>query len=272
MKTLFEILPSSPNNEYELSCEIGGEQIAVLITNKAINTQEGIAVYQFESTISEVEELKHFFTNHPILSGDFKSVHIFYSFKESVFVPFNLYNSIANAETLNLLHGDCRDYATFLGADILTHRSTYNVYRVPQLVHEALQTQFKQVTFSHSYSSILQKEPSEKDLLSITFYSKRMVVALSINSKWHLINEFSFESPQDAVYILLNISQQFDKQNISLEINGFIEENSALFMEISKYFSRVNFSSLPEDYIYQKPILKYPAHYFGALYALKPCE
>lgn len=272
MKTLFEILPTTYNKEYELRCEIGQEHLAVLIENKEMNVQEGIAVYQFESTISEVNELQDFFSQHPILSGDFKSVQIFYAFKESVFVPFNLYNNASNAETLNLVHGDCEGHATFLGADILTDRSIYNVYRLPQLVHEAFQKQFKQATFSHSYSSILKKEAPENDLLSITFYPKKMIIALSINSKWHLINEFGFESPQDAIYILLNICQQFNKQNIPLEINGFIEKESALFIEMYKYFSQVNFSTLPENYTYQEPILKYPAHYFSAFYALTPCE
>ena len=272
MKTLFEILPALHNNEYELRCEISVEHLAVLIENKATNTQEGIAVYQFESTISEVNELQDFFSYHPILSGDFKSVQIFYAFKESVFVPFNLYNSATNAETLNLVHGDCRNYATFLGADIIIDRSVYNIYLVPQLVHKALQTKFKHATFSHSYSSILKKEAPKNDCLSITFYPKKMIIALSINSKWHLVNEFGFESPQEALYVLLNICQQFDKQNMPLEISGFIEKESALFMEIYKYFSQVNFSTLPENYTYQEPILKYPAHYFSALYDLTPCE
>lgn len=272
MEKLIEILPANKHTDFSLSCEIGATHLAIWIENTATKMQEGIAVYQFDSMIDQLNEIKDFFSREAIFSGGFKSVHVFYQFKESVFVPFNLYNSAANADTLNLVHGDYSHYPTFLGSDIIFDAAVYNVYRIPQVIHEFFQTQFQQAIFTHSYSCVLKNKIPANDLLSITFYPKKMLVALANNSKWQLINAFDFENPHDVVYILLNICKQFNIPTIPIELNGLIEKDSALFSEIYKYFEVVKFASLPQNSNYQESILQYPKHYFGNFYALKSCE
>ncbi len=61
MEKLIEILPANKHTDFALSCEIGATHLAVWIENTETKMQEGMAVYQFDSTIDQLNEIKDFF-------------------------------------------------------------------------------------------------------------------------------------------------------------------------------------------------------------------
>jgi hypothetical protein len=71
----------------------------------------------------------------------------------------------------------------------------------------------------------------------------------------------------------LNVCKGFDVQpdSVILHINGMIDENSALYSAIYKYFLQIEFDTLPEGYTYDDGIKNYPAHFFSHLFALASC-
>jgi len=99
-----------------------------------------------------------------------------------------------------------------------------------------------------------------------------MVVSVVKDGKHQLINSFNYRTEQEVTYILLNICNQFDIENIDVEISGLLEKSSALYKEIYKYFDTIGLTPLPENKNYIKEITEHPAHYFSHIFALDLCE
>ncbi len=112
----------------------------------------------------------------------------------------------------------------------------------------------------------------ETDRLLVIFYSQKVVVDLIKDGKHQLINTYSYTAPQDVSYILLAICQQADIKNIHLVISGLIEDNSALYKEIYKYFDNIELSRFREGYQYAEGITTLPSHYFSYIFDLDLCE
>ena len=66
--------------------------------------------------------------------------------------------------------------------------------------------------------------------------------------------------------------KQLEIENIPVEISGMIERNSALSLEIHKYFNSVSFAELPAGSNYSEKITKHPSHYFSYIFAVDSCE
>ena len=98
------------------------------------------------------------------------------------------------------------------------------------------------------------------------------MVSLIKDGKHQLINSFNYRTAEDVTYTLLNICQQFEVENIDLEISGLLEKNSALYKEIYKYFQTIDLIFLPENKNYNEEITQHPSHYFSHIFALDSCE
>ena len=275
MRKVFEILPSSIDTEdCILLCEVSNEGFAYTIKEEAQNSFKGLAVYHFEKITPPVGfpiALQILFHQHEILSKKFKKTIINNSFPSSVLIPFSLYNSQENGNVLNLMYGDLRDNDTVL-TDIITQQGVYNSFRIPAAIHDVIQTQFPDAKNVHQYTVLLNQPVPEKNKLFIIFYSKKIVVLLAKDGKYQLVNSFNYDKAEDVTYTLLNICQQFDVKNIDLHISGLLEQNSALYKEIYKYFNSIELATLPGDKNYSEEILQFPSHYFSHIFAIDSCE
>jgi hypothetical protein len=274
MKALFEILPAAIDSEKcTLICEAGEECFAYAIKNEEQNMFVGVAVYEFEkgTDFKTRSGLIHdLLWTHTPMQGNFRKVHIVYSFSESVFIPFTLYSSLENENVLNLVHGDM-NYNTAVFADLVTESGVYNAYRIPAPVHHVLNQKFPGAENMHQYSVLLKLPQPAEDKLFIIFYPNRVVVKLNKGSRTEIINSFCYKTAQDVVYILLNTCKQFDLENVPVEVAGFIDKDSALFKEIYKYFGIVHLSSLPIERNYSETISEHPSHFFSHIFAVDSC-
>jgi hypothetical protein len=148
----------------------------------------------------------------------------------------------------------------------------YNCYRIPTAIYEIMQSQFPHAESMHQYSLLLKEPARLEDKLCIIFYTRKIIVSLMKDEKYQLINSYNYHSPEDVGYILLNLCRQFDIQNIRLEVSGLLEENSALYKELYKFFTDINFKILSETTVVSEEIAKYPSHYFSYLFEIDSCE
>ena len=276
MKKLFEIISAGQidTNKCRLIGELTGEGFSYAIKNIDENQFIGAGIFEFDKGLQPEDcsiALQIFIHQHEILSGDFKDIRIVYSLPESVLIPFTLYNSRQNKEVLNLLHGDVNDNATIL-TEILNAHDLYNAYRLPAELYKVIEAQYPNFTGIHQYTSIMQQPTPETDRLSVIFYTNKMIIWLFKDYQFKLINSFDFRVAEDVSYTLLNICKQFETGDIRVELNGLIEENSALYREIYNYFENISFSALPAQSGYTDEILNYPSQYFSHIFAFDPCE
>ncbi len=275
MRTVFEIMPASANTENcTLICEFSTDGFTYVIKDEVDNIFLGVSVYHYDKAIPSVGfpiALQILFHQHPLLSKNYKKTVINYSLPQSVLTPFALYNREQSQDVLNLICGDIGDTDPLL-TDVIAAQSVYNSYRVPAAVYEVIQSQFQHPVSNHQYSVLLSQPPTADNSLQIIFYAHKIVLSFIKEGKHQLINTYNYKAPEDVTYILLTICSQFDVKDIPLKISGLIEENSALFKELHKYFSTIELTSLPDDVNYHEEILKYPAHYFSHIFAIASCE
>lgn len=275
MRTAFQILPSSIDAENStLLCEVSTEGFSYTLKDEIKNSFLALGIYFYDKTTPPVGfpiALQILFHNQELLSKKFKKTIINYSWPESVLIPFSLNKNHQNANVLSLIHGDLHEHDTIL-TDVIAPHSTYNSFRVPTAIYDIIQSQFPTASNMHQYSILLKEPVSEKNTLSVIFYSQKLVVSLIKDGKHQLINSFNYFSAEDVTYILLNICNQFGVKNIDLKISGLLEQNSALYKEIYKYFNSIELASLPEGKNYSEEITQYPSHYFSHIFAIDSCE
>ncbi|HXR83064.1 MAG TPA: DUF3822 family protein [Hanamia sp.] len=275
MRTVFEILPSSFNPEKcSLFCEVNNHGFSYGIKDEELNSFLGLGIFHYDKSKPSVGfpiELQIIFHQKEIFSKKFRKTCIVYSFPESVLIPFSLYDSDRNQTVMNMMFGDLHSNETIL-TDVIPDQSLYNCYRIPSATYEVLQTQFPEASNTHQYSLLLKEPFSRNDELAVIFYSQKIVVRLIKDGKQQLINSYHYQKPQDVSYTLLNICKQFHLENIHLEISGLLEETSALYKEIYKYFTDIEFTSLSSEMNYSEDIAKFPAHYFSYIFAIDSCE
>jgi hypothetical protein len=118
-----------------------------------------------------------------------------------------------------------------------------------------------------------QKQDGQReDGLSVIFYPRRILAALTHNKEVVLFQSFEYEAAEDVAYYLLNICRQFDKQpeTIPLKMSGMIDESSTLYNEIFKYFGQTELEAFaPATAI--AALQEYPSHFFSPLLKLATC-
>ncbi|MDQ2720744.1 MAG: DUF3822 family protein [Bacteroidota bacterium] len=274
MRTAFEIIhPSIEAENCTLLCEVSNEGFSYAIKDEEQNSFLCMAIYYFDKTTPPVGfpiALQILFHGHPRLSEKFKKIIISYSFPESALIPFSLYDSSQNANVLNLIHGDLHQNDAIL-TDVISKQSVYNSFRVPTAIYDLMQAQFSNALSIHQNTILLSQNAPEKNELVVIFYAQKIVVSLIKDGKYQLVNTFNYQTAEDISYNLLNICERFDVKNIDLRISGLIEQNSALYKEIYKYFNSIEFVCLPESKNCSEEISQYPSHFFSHIYAIDSC-
>ena len=274
MRTVFEILPTDFDAEIcTLYCELSNEGFSFCVRDDEKNTFIAIAIYHYDKTKPSVGfpiALQIIFHQKEILSKTFQKVYVTYSYPESVLVPAKLYDKVQVKSLLNMMCGDlCGDEIVF--TEEINGGSLYNCYRVPRGSFDVLKEHFPNAVAIHQYS-LLMKEATGESRMSVIFNAQKIVVTVTKGEVFQLVNSYDYETPQDVCYTLLNICEQLQAQDVALQLAGLVEEKSALYTEIFKYFKNVSFAPLPPAYSFSEDILKYPQHYFTYLFAISKCE
>ncbi len=265
MKAVFEILPDSMHaGNCDLVCEVSNEGFSYLIKDCETNTVIGLAVYHFSNIIpaNHIPVLQKIFEDQELLSENFKNVYVIYSFPESALIPFSIYNSRNNADVLNMIYGDFTENDVIL-TDVLLENKVYNCYRMPSEIVREIGNRFPSCKPLHQYSFLLKNLSGSDNKLSVIFYPQKIVLTVEKNGALLLVNSFHYKAAEDVSYTLLNICRQFEIENAYLEVSGLIEEDSALYKEIYKYFETVRFTALPAGINFSEEMKQYPLHFFS---------
>ncbi len=273
MKSSFNILtPGASTSQSSLLIELSAQGISYVAINQN-NACIALAVYHFEMGISHDEvanNLKTIVTNQPILQQLFKKINFIYAFAESVLVPHQFINVQANKDMMELVYGDTSDCVT--RDDFIFKYDLNNVYRVPKQIDSVIAHLFTQANHCHLYSLLPNIIKVTGNQLYCIFSAKNITVQLAKEGNLQVIQNFVYKTPIDVAYHLLNVCERFDVaiNETEIEFNGMIDADSNLYNEVYKYLRPV-FSVLPENFIYNEEIKKYPSHYFSHLFQLAAC-
>lgn len=273
LNPVFEILPEAiDTQQINLFLEVNSEGLSYFFENHENKKIEGLTVLHCNKNTlgySISDDLKKVFNEQKLFQKIFKNVFVIYAYDESILTPGQFYNPDMNAEMLKMVYGDLNE-GTIL-SDIISGIDVYNVYRIPSNVHAVFISHFPLAAFAHHYTIIIKQLLTENNLLQVIFYKSNIVAALLKEGKLQIVQSFHYTTAEDVVYHLLNLCTQFEIQNIPVQLNGFIEKDSALFKEIQKYFLNITFKDLSHHYIYAEKIKEYPSHFFSHTFSAASC-
>ncbi len=116
-----------------------------------------------------------------------------------------------------------------------------HVQPIDQAFNEWLNQKYQYVD-SYSFQEFAYHEKEiDSDKLHITFYDQYIFITLYKQGVIHLCQAYPFKTPEDVLYLLLNITDQFelDIAVLSFIPEGFIDADSSLYKLLEQYFPNI---------------------------------
>lgn len=272
VKPLFQILAGDNKEILQpvLSIRIGEAHVCFSITDFVSDELKQLFYYTTdEVTDSTLDEL---FTAHPELNSSFYQVLICYDYPQSCLVSFKEYKHGDAGLLLNTIFG--LNGTTAKISESIAEWQLYNVYAVSEKVHNLITKKFAAGKYWHQYTLTIKnnKQTNGHGSLLIDIRKDDFTVLATANNNILLAQTFLYATPEDVLYYLLKICQQFglSQKEVLLSLSGLIDQQSALYRELHQYFLQVEFRyaswTVPASANNESP-----AHFFTSLNDLSKC-
>lgn len=210
--------------------------------------------------------------SYPEWNERFYKVVIGYSFAEKILVPDALYKYDDAVALLNAGFGTGVHITVI--AEPVAEKQLHTIFRMPTAMHDWAAAKFTNIQYFHTVSLLLKKnKDTDKNLLCVDIKSETFSILVFKEGKLLLAQNREYSSPEDVLYYLLKITEQFSfsQQEVRLLLSGLIEEESTLYRELYKYFIHLEFESIPEGIKPDAVFSEHPSHYFSSLLNLAAC-
>ncbi|MEO6723595.1 MAG: DUF3822 family protein [Ferruginibacter sp.] len=233
-----------------------------------------LAIYHFKAGATDekaVSFIHQVMVEQPVLLQKFNKVYIIYGYEQTILVPHRFFTGEDNKAMLELVFGDTRE--SVISTDFMYQQGIHNVYSVPAIIHSVMLRYFSSAIFNHLFSLLPQVVNGGGSHLYCIFNTGQLTLLLQKEGRLQAMQNYSYKTPEDAAYHLLNLCRSFetDINSTTVHLSGMIDAASSLYAELYKYFGNLFFEALPEEFEYPEQIGKYPSHYFSHLFAIAKC-
>ncbi len=265
---------NSSTSQQHLLAEAGPQGLSLICADTDTNTITACVVYHFtpgKSPADIAAQLKQIFADAPLLRHTYKKTDFVYAFNEAILTPHEIYNEVNNNLMLDGVFGDAQE--TVLKTDFVYRQHLHNMYRIPAAVNAVVNAAFPVAGFTHQYSLLADAFAEEGNRLHAIFYTSSLTVLLRKGGKLQVIQQFAYDTPETAAWHLLNTCRSFGAEvaDTALVLHGMIDNKSALYAELYKYFQQPEFAALPEGLQYSNEVAAVPHHFFSHLFAMMLC-
>jgi hypothetical protein len=266
LKQLFHIdNPGDDQAQQVLSLRLGEKHACFAVSNKDADILYKAAY--FETNGWNENELSILLNENPVLKNSFYQVLIAYDYPQSIQVPVSAYQPEEGSTILHNLYGYTGDAVVI--TEIIPAWQLNSVFSVPGHLREWVNKTFPTATCRHQYSvSILNMTAgSAHGSLLVDFRKEDFTVVAAKQSKLLLAQTFAYSTPEDVLYYLLKITQQFSlsQENTTIYLSGLVDIGSSLYKELYQYFIQIAL----RDTGWKTG--EYPAHFFTSLNDLARC-
>ena len=276
----FDIVSPEWNAEQQgdnyLVIEISDRLFSFVLFNAAREHIYCLRQYDFDwlQKTGLAEQLDSIIDNDPYLQGNVKDVTVVYNYEESNLVPEGYFNLGLNKTLTEFVFGKAKKGLVI--SEKINNWSLYNVYRIPREVHTRMQQRFSAGRYWHYYSLLLASSNPREEVFpvcTVIFYADRFICFIENSGKVQLVQTWMYQTPEDVSYYLLAACMRFgySQENIRLRVGGLIDEQSALYTELQKYFLEVSAVTIPVSMERNELLREYPQHYFSPLLTIATC-
>ena len=272
MKQLFHIAAGEDRESVQpvLSIRLGEKHCCFSVTDFISKELKNLAYY----TTEEVNDnfLQELFAAHPELNAAFYRVLVCYDYPQSSLVSFKDYKHNDAGLLLNTMYG--LNGTAIVISESIAEWQVYNVYAVPKDVHDWISKNFAAGKYWHQYTVNIKniKSAAEGGILLVDLRKNDFTVLATGNNKLLLAQTFLYSTPDDVVYYLLKICEQFglSQNEVHIGLSGLVDQQSALYRELYQYFLHVEFRgaawTIPVSANNESPL-----HFFTSLNDLSQC-
>ncbi|MBC6489727.1 DUF3822 family protein [Flavihumibacter stibioxidans] len=195
--------------------------------------------------------------------------------QQAAVVPESLFGNDNGKELLDCLFGDL--FRGTMLTEKIPDREDYSLYRISTARYLGLAAAHHSVKQYHLFTAWLpglEQLPAGPDGdVYLLFENKKVAMAVR-NNGWQMISQYEYQVPEDISYILLSALQQagLSPETVSVHLDGWIERDSALFLELFKYIRNLEIAVLPESVQLDESLLQgQPVHFFNPLIQMSQC-
>ena len=237
--------PASSMNTFSsvLVLQLGKSYIGYCIADEKTRVVHRWVVCNFTgSAIDALNELLH---HHPNLSEKFAKTVFVTDFSPSEIVPYTLASDTVLDQILTHRMGDLSGYA--LMKQPLPERGAVCCFAIPHSLDVFLKSRFAEATVVHLHALWLQKVDVDKQAISVCFLYHQMHICIQRNAQLQLLQEYAFETPEDALYHILNAANtlHINLNDTTVILEGMIDQQSAMASKLQQYIPNIVWS-IPE--------------------------
>ena len=256
----------SPNIKLKLIVEIGFHHIALLVKSDA--TIAAFELYEIDSSKNDWENILNLlFNKSKILDEIYSSTTIYVNTLEALIVPAEKFRKDSMMPYLTAVYGNA-DNCNYEADAIHIPTSPATIFRCPQKLDDAIVKRFVLFNYKHTYTKILENllsyDKMLMEMLKVQFYPKTMVVTVIYGNKLMMIQSYPYNSPEDIIYYLLNIVQEFslNVKSTPVEVSGVLDISSRHFELLENVFGRLSLETVAGEGIFKEHLNVSNAHFY----------
>lgn len=273
------VLPTLQDSDLQQSTlliEIGERQVSFVWFKK--NNRQLLKLQQFHFQGSAgwppIDWLQDVLAIDPAYLDSIKEAIVVYNLPECQLIPGSSFNFEFNKPLIETLCGNAPKGLVL--SEKIQGKDIYSIYRVPRELHGLIQKSFVSGKYWHFYSLLLQIGPNTTPgtpCIQAVFFQDLFVAAFYDSEGLKLLQTYSYQQPEDVSWILLHACQQFniDSGSVVLELGGLIENNSALYKELEKYFGNIVWNEVSTSDWANEELEAQPLHYFSPILKMALC-
>lgn len=262
----------SSHHNSKLFVEVSNHHIALLERNT--NSTTAFEYYEINGSNGEWEGIFNATKNQSkILSNTYSNTLIYLNNGEALIVPSKKFQRESMDTFLTAIYGDTNN--VFSQADLINiEDNPVTIYRCSASLNHTIKQNFVSFNYKNSYTKILEnlfsKDRMLMEMIKVQFYRKSMLVVVIYNNQLMLIQTYNYNSPEDVIYYLLNIVQEFNLsvKNTPIEVSGLIDVKSRHFELLENIFGRLSLEVITNDNLFNSKLSGNEAHWYTPFYNL----
>lgn len=266
LKKVFEI--AAPENreivQPVLNIRLGHKHISCAVTAFSSGNCHALAYWTDDEL--NPDSVRELLNQDTIFTYPFYQVNICYEYGDNMLVPATGFRH----EDASLLKLPVPSLFVTI-TELIAAWQIYNVYAIPGDLHALFAGKFPAAKCWHQTTVGLKNANAALPggYIQADIKHHDFSVLITQSGKLLLAGSFDYSNPEDVIFYLLKICQQFSlsQNEVQVDLSGLFDKQSVLYKDLYQYFVNINI----RESSWNIDRNDYPAHFFTTLNDLAKC-
>lgn len=251
-------------DEEQLYVELGQRHAAIWTAADSPRTIAAFELFEYEMSPADsmTEMLRQVKLYSRLMDSRYGQTKVIWENQECLLVPDSYHDKEIAPNYLDLMFGNAVN--TLVQEQQRPATQMTVVFRIPRNWKDAAQQYFPGASFEHKYLNLYDRFSNDPKGIYTLFYRNHFILALVKGFKVQLLQTFDYQTPEDALYHILNTCNQYkmDYDTTPVHVEGLIDLNSPMYEEMKKYLRDVSIAVPDNKWQVSGEFNQHPGHYF----------